>query len=318
MSMAVSKPVLARLPRVIESACVAVILLGLTPYAVSKIAHTQFGRTYERHSLLETTIREINDYQMVWLFHGRSPAYETFLGVIEIVGVALVFLRFTRPVGAILTMAVMLNITTIDILYGVAPGALWMAMTLMIAATVLAGTQRDVYRQWLRACRERVVPSTWTSLVVKTVLVLAVVSLAIFQILSFRHFTVPHTLSGTWTVTRVDGRLPTVAGNVALGVGDYLSFDSYGVAALRRGDAVNYGSYELDQGRQTLHISMFDVGLREYQSSWDDLVSFKARLFTPDRLRYALTGNYTKPDGQRMMLSFNGEYQSTVLLLGPR
>jgi hypothetical protein len=118
---------------VVEGAASVNILLVLSGYAFAKIVQSQFANRGDPYKA-EIRVGDLPSVELLWALYARAPMYETMLGVIEAVCVMLVFFRRTRPLGALLTLAVMSNVAAMNLAFGI--GATFNAVTLAIAAAV--------------------------------------------------------------------------------------------------------------------------------------------------------------------------------------
>jgi len=87
-------------------------------YGISK--STQF----EGSKLVDISIRDATEFQMMWAFFGTTKEYPIIIGCIEVLGAFLLIFRKTKLLGAVLLTPILLNIIMLDVFYKIHPGAL--------------------------------------------------------------------------------------------------------------------------------------------------------------------------------------------------
>lgn len=304
----------------VESLCAMFIVLLLTPYGLGKVFRTQFG-LYPSLPLSDTNVADITGWEMVWMFHGRSAAYESFLGLVEMLCVALVLFRRTRALGAVATLGAMTNVTLINAFYGVP--ALTNAAALLVAALVIVILNLPVYKEWFAESALRAAP-VWpdakplrvVGIALKTVALLLPLGVVGYVLLVAIPKSAPGPLYGKWRVTAVDSALPSAPDVISPRVGTVVYFDAFKTLGIRIADTVNFGTYSFDSTRQTIDLSIFATTLRDYHGFWRNRQpSYLAWWFRPDRLRHRLVGSYSMPDRARLVLSVVEQGRAHVLSL---
>ncbi len=86
-------------------------------YGVAKVLHLQMP--FPGGDRLLQSYGDSSPMGLVWTFMGYSPAYSLFTGLGEVVGGALLFFRRTTLAGALLLVAVMINVVTINFCFDV-------------------------------------------------------------------------------------------------------------------------------------------------------------------------------------------------------
>jgi uncharacterized membrane protein YphA (DoxX/SURF4 family) len=111
-------------------------LLGFTVaiYGLAKMVEGQFpipgpGRMLDR-------IGELSPMGLLWTFMGHSPGYCAFTGLAELLGGVLLFYRHTTKAGALMIVAVMANVVTLNFCYDV-PVKIFSTHLLLIAGFLL-------------------------------------------------------------------------------------------------------------------------------------------------------------------------------------
>ncbi|MEO5588412.1 MAG: hypothetical protein ABIS03_02410 [Gemmatimonadaceae bacterium] len=99
----------SRSKRIIEGVLAMYIVVMLTGYAIGKIFQSQFANRLEPYRY-EQRASEFSTEGLFWFTYGHAPVYETMLGLVEALCVILIFFRRTRPIGALLPLAVMSNV----------------------------------------------------------------------------------------------------------------------------------------------------------------------------------------------------------------
>ncbi len=83
---------------------------------------------------------QVNGFWLTWHYFGYSKIYGTLVAIVELLGATLLMFRRTTLFGACLLAPVMVNIVTIDILFGIG-GALPAAVMLLLAMLILIASQ---------------------------------------------------------------------------------------------------------------------------------------------------------------------------------
>jgi hypothetical protein len=108
----------------------------LLSYGFSKVFLQQFG-AQPRLSDLVTPVGLLNQFSMLATFMATSPAYQMFTGWVEVVTGALLMVRRTSRIGALLAVPVMANVVVLNFayhftMYVVSTGMLVMAVILAV------------------------------------------------------------------------------------------------------------------------------------------------------------------------------------------
>jgi uncharacterized membrane protein YphA (DoxX/SURF4 family) len=125
-------PLIAEAVRIGIRYTLAATLFG---YGISKLVPPIQFPPPSTSRLLEP-IGRLSPMGMLWVFMGASRAYVIFSGVMEVIGGALLLLRRTTPLGALVSGGVILNIVLLNFCYDV-PVKLF-SMNLLLAAGYLA------------------------------------------------------------------------------------------------------------------------------------------------------------------------------------
>lgn len=118
--------------RVFVRYALACSMLG---YALGKLFPLQFAPPARLVDFL-TPMGMLEPRQLLWAFMGFSRPYQVFTGVVECVGLALLFWRRTALLGSLLLVGALGNVLVIDIGYGM--GVRRIALRLLLMAVFLA------------------------------------------------------------------------------------------------------------------------------------------------------------------------------------
>jgi hypothetical protein len=284
------------------------IVLLLTGYAVQKLLQAQFANRAEPWRD-ELRVGQLPDAGLFWAVYGRAPVYETLLGASEALCVVLVLFRATRPFGALLTLAVMANVTAMNVSFGI--GAVFNAASATVAALVLVVRFLPVYRQWLAVSIDRSSHVPFGPRLRRLgvgaqslALLLAITSALVIWARLIRPMERARgVLYGRWAV--VSGDVPSAAGVAPLRPGSIVMFNRLQVLAVRWGDLLHFGRYVEDDASSRLELSMHRV-------SFDDGLTLpppgrleeRARALRARPLGYALRGSFSRTSDEQIVLRF--------------
>lgn len=108
--------------------------LDLAMFGWQKLFHQQFIVPMGR---LDEPFNSFSGEDLTWAYFAASYVFTCVIGVCQIVGSFLLFVKRTRLFGAIFLFPVLLNITLIDIFYGLEAGVTVHAILLMIGVLYL-------------------------------------------------------------------------------------------------------------------------------------------------------------------------------------
>ena len=129
--------------RLIRFAAAAVLLV----YGFAKINGSQFTIL---DSELDKPMGQVSGFWLTWYYFGFSQWYGNFLALVQISGALLLTFRRTALLGACVLAPVLCNIILINICYGVAAGATFMAILLLLATlSVINPRSRDLRNLFL-------------------------------------------------------------------------------------------------------------------------------------------------------------------------
>jgi hypothetical protein len=235
------------------------LAFSMLGYGISKLLQVQF-RPLDVVDLM-TPVGMLQPRELLWDFMGFSRPYQAFTGVVECVGVALLFFRRTTLLGALILIGALTNVLMIDIAYGVSVRRI--ALRLLLLALVLAAADLRrlvnllvVHRP---AGRASVDGPTWEShwarraaLAAKAIVILSVVASVATELYHERTLVVAArpALYGVFSVQRVvrDGREDA-------GVWKWIAIDGRSVAIGSSNAAWERRRATFDDARQSITLS---------------------------------------------------------------
>jgi hypothetical protein len=120
-------------PRTLEvlRLCVRIVLaVAMISYGASKIVPSQFPVP-----ALDKLVQPLGDFSpmgLLWVFMGFSPGYTIFTGAAELISGILLTIRRTTLLGALMSIAVLVNVVALNFFYDV-PVKLYSAQLLLLA-----------------------------------------------------------------------------------------------------------------------------------------------------------------------------------------
>lgn len=125
---------------ILEITCRLYVFFFLTAYGVGKIIGGQFYTAARMPDGLELMpIGEVSDFDLAWVFMGRSFGYMLVIALAEILGAVLLLSNKTKLLGTLILIPIMVNVIVFDIFfldeYGALAGAtLYLFMLFAILA----------------------------------------------------------------------------------------------------------------------------------------------------------------------------------------
>ena len=123
---------------ILEIVCRIYVFFFLTVYGIGKVIGAQFYTPSGIPEEIEIMpIGQVPDFELAWVFMGRSYGYMIFIGLAEIIGASLLLFNKTKLVGTLVLIPIMVNVIVFDIFfldeYGALAGAtLYLLMLLTI------------------------------------------------------------------------------------------------------------------------------------------------------------------------------------------
>ena len=123
---------------ILEITCRVYVFFFLTAYGLGKVIGAQFYTASRMpDGLALMPIGQVSDYDLAWVFMGRSYGYMLFIGLAEVIGAILLLFNKTKLIGTLILIPIMVNVIVFDIFfldeYGALAGAtLYLLMLLTI------------------------------------------------------------------------------------------------------------------------------------------------------------------------------------------
>ena len=123
---------------IIEVACRLYVFFFITAYGLGKVIGAQFYTPDLIPSEIETMpIGQIPNFDLAWVFMGRSYGYMLFIGIGEIVGALMLLFNKTKLIGAFVLIPIMVNVIVFDIFFLDEYGALASAIIYLIMLLII-------------------------------------------------------------------------------------------------------------------------------------------------------------------------------------
>jgi hypothetical protein len=123
---------------ILEITCRLYVFFFLTAYGIGKVIGAQFYTASRMpDGLALMPIGQVPDFDLAWVFMGRSYGYMLFIGLAEVIGAVLLLFNKTKLIGTLVLIPIMVNVIVFDIFfldeYGALAGAtLYLLMLLTI------------------------------------------------------------------------------------------------------------------------------------------------------------------------------------------
>ena len=128
--------------RLLLSFVLGATLLG---YGFFKVFPSQFQ--FPSATVLDESYGESSPMRLLWTFMGASRGYQIFAGVAECAPGLLLFFRRTRTLGALMSAAVMLNVTALNYFYDV-PVKLYSTLLFLLSLWLAGPDLRTLWRMF--------------------------------------------------------------------------------------------------------------------------------------------------------------------------
>lgn len=124
----------------IEIVCRLYVFFFITAYGLGKVIGAQFYTASRMpDGLAQMPIGLVTDFDLAWVFMGRSYSYMLFIGLAEVFGALLLLFNKTKLIGTLVLIPIMVNVIVFDIFfldeYGALAGA---TLYLLMLITILA------------------------------------------------------------------------------------------------------------------------------------------------------------------------------------
>ena len=123
---------------ILEITCRLYVFFFLTAYGVGKVIGAQFYTPASMPEGLDLIpLGQVSDFDLAWVFMGRSYGYMLFIGLAEVLGAILLLSNKTKLIGTLVLIPIMVNVIVFDIFfldeYGALAGAtLYLLMLIAI------------------------------------------------------------------------------------------------------------------------------------------------------------------------------------------
>ena len=119
----------------------------LFAYGISKVFDLQFSPPGVH--VLNERYGDSSPMELMWTFVGFSVPYTIFSGLVEVIPAVLLLFRRTAVLGALMAVAVMLNVALLNFCYDV-PVKLYSSLYVLMALFVLLPDVRSLFQFFLR------------------------------------------------------------------------------------------------------------------------------------------------------------------------
>lgn len=128
------------------------VAFTMLSYGFAKLFDGQFpANGYTR---LEQKVGDMSPMGMVWAFMGASRAYTFVSGLLEFIGGVLLLFRKTKTIGALFSMAVMLNVALLNYMYDV-PVKIFSTHIVLLCMFILTFDLKLLYNFFIRHRAEK-------------------------------------------------------------------------------------------------------------------------------------------------------------------
>ncbi|MFQ3174666.1 MAG: hypothetical protein ACI8W0_001790 [Flavobacterium sp.] len=123
---------------ILEITCRLYVFFFLTAYGIGKVIGGQFYTAARMPDGLDLMpIGQVSDFDLAWVFMGRSYGYMLFIGLSEVLGAVLLLSNKTKLIGTLILIPIMVNVIVMDVFfldeYGALAGAtLYLSMLITI------------------------------------------------------------------------------------------------------------------------------------------------------------------------------------------
>lgn len=122
---------------ILENAFSWIVVMAMLVYGIGKIIQ------FEGAAAIDKTVAEMTGMELMWAFYGYSKPFVLTLGMLEVIGGILIFIKKTRIIGCLFTSTILINVILQDIFYGVHLGALKAALLYQILIIIILWLNRD-------------------------------------------------------------------------------------------------------------------------------------------------------------------------------
>lgn len=154
------------------------VAFTMITYGFAKLFDGQFPAN--GYSRLEQKVGDMSPMGMVWAFMGASRAYTFVSGLLEFTGGVLLLFRKTKTIGALFSMAVMLNVALLNYMYDV-PVKIFSTHIVLLCVFILTFDLKLLYNFFIRHRTEKLdynklrAPKQWMQVSLRVIKVLFII-----------------------------------------------------------------------------------------------------------------------------------------------
>ena len=163
----------------IEIVCRLYVFFFLTVYGLGKVIGAQFY-TESRipNEIAQIPISLVSDFDLAWVFMGRSYGYMLFIGLAEIFGALLLLFNKTKLIGTFILIPILVNVIVFDIFfldeYGALAGA---TLYLLMLLTILVVNKEKISKLFIElVSTKKVSQISFKEKLIKYSIVLAIIT----------------------------------------------------------------------------------------------------------------------------------------------
>ena len=128
----------------LEMACRLYVFFFLAFYGLGKILGAQFYTPdLIPAAIAAMPIREIPNFDLAWVFMGRSYGYMLFIGIGELIGALMLLFNKTKLIGTLILIPILANVIVFDIFFLDEYGALASAIIYFIMLLVILWLNKE-------------------------------------------------------------------------------------------------------------------------------------------------------------------------------
>ena len=116
---------------IFENAISWIVVFAMFIYGGAKIIQ------FENAAEIDKTVAEMTGMELMWAFYGYSKSFAITLGIFEVIGGILIFIKKTRIIGCLFTSTILINVILQDIYFGVHLGALKAAILYQLLILII-------------------------------------------------------------------------------------------------------------------------------------------------------------------------------------
>lgn len=165
---------------ILEITCRLYVFFFLTAYGLGKVIGAQFYTASSMpDGLALMPIGQVSDFDLAWVFMGRSFGYMLFIGLAEVIGAILLLFNKTKLIGTLVLIPIMVNVIVFDIFFLDEYGALASAtIYLFMLLTILAINKEKISKMLIALVSVKMIPQvSFKEKLIKYSIVLAIIVL---------------------------------------------------------------------------------------------------------------------------------------------